>query len=388
VRIALVLYPACDPADLAGLVEPLARLDDRYPAQIEYCAPLGSDPPSEPIRPTHIGEPLEGYDALVVPGGPGAERMAADPAFLGWLGTAREIPLRAAVGGGAALLASAGLLVRPVGQRSYREPLDPTDGYPRHERFLLAPGILLAQDRSTALDLGVQLCEQLFGPQARDAVLSRMSGPVSSAGGSVEIAPAPGARKAAVERITSETRVRVALDLDGSGRREVDTGLGFLDHMLDQLALHGLFDLEVQAKGDMHVDPHHTMEDVALALGAAFQQALGERRGIVRMGSGLVPMDESLAQVVVDLSGRPYAMIQVDWQAPLLGAIPTSLFTHFLESFAVQARCNLHVRVLSGRDDHHMAEAIFKALGRALEAAVRIDPRRSGQVPSTKGILY
>ena len=384
-KIALVLYPACDPADLTGLVEPLTRLDERYPAQIEYCAPRGTNPAAEPIQPTRVGEPLVGYDALVVPGGPGVGRMAADPDFLGWLGTAKEVPLRAAVGGGAALLASAGLLVRQMGQRSYREPLDAADGYPQHERFVLAPGTLLAQDSTTALDLGVQLCEQLFGRQAMEEALSRLDEPVSGAG--EDVANAVVTRKAEIERKTHETRVRVALDLDGSGRHAIDTGLGFLDHMLAQVALHGLFDLEIQAQGDLHIDPHHTMEDVALTLGAAFLQALGERKGIVRMGSALVPMDESLAQVVVDLSGRPYAVIQVDWNAPLLGAIPTSLFAHFLESFASQARCNLHVRVLAGRDDHHMAEAIFKALGRALDAAARVDPRRGGQVPSTKGVL-
>lgn len=194
-------------------------------------------------------------------------------------------------------------------------------------------------------------------------------------------------RKASVKRETNETQIQLELDLDGSGQIDLHSGVGFLDHMLAQLALHGLFDLSLTARGDLDVDCHHTVEDVALALGEAFYQALGDRRGIVRMGSAYVPMDESLAFVAVDLSGRPYAVIQAEWHAPTVGGIPTSLFNHFLESFASQARCNLHARVLYGRDDHHQAEALFKALGRALDAATTIDLRRAARIPSTKGTL-
>jgi imidazoleglycerol-phosphate dehydratase len=165
-------------------------------------------------------------------------------------------------------------------------------------------------------------------------------------------------------------------------------GLPFFDHMLAQVAVHGLFDLELQARGDLQIDPHHTIEDVGLALGEAFRQALGDRSGLVRMASAYCPMDESLARAVVDFSGRPYAVIRVDWTGPYIAAIPTTLFEHFLESFAVQARCNLHAELLYGRDDHHKAEALFKALGRALDAAVQIDPRRAGRVPSSKGVLF
>lgn len=197
----------------------------------------------------------------------------------------------------------------------------------------------------------------------------------------------PAGRRAEVRRETAETRIRVALNLDGSGRHRIQTGIGFLDHMLAQLAYHGLFDLEIEAQGDLHIDPHHTLEDVALTLGEAFDRALGERAGLTRMGFFYAPMDESLARVVVDFSGRPYAVVQVRWQAPLLGTLPTSLFAHFLESFAQRARCALHARVFYGRDDHHRAEALFKALGRALCAATRLEPRRQGQIPSTKGVL-
>lgn len=199
-------------------------------------------------------------------------------------------------------------------------------------------------------------------------------------------------RKASVKRETNETRIQLDLNLDGTGHNDIHSGIGFLDHMLAQLALHGLFDLTLSAQGDLDVDTHHTVEDVAISLGEAFHQALGDRRGIVRMGSAYVPMDESLAFVAIDLSGRPYAVVQAEWHAPVLGTLPTSLFAHFLESFASQARCNLHARVLYGRDDHHQAEALFKALGRALDAATAIDPRRVApdglaQIPSTKGTL-
>lgn len=194
-------------------------------------------------------------------------------------------------------------------------------------------------------------------------------------------------RKAEVTRQTNETQVTVELDLDGSGKHEVSTGIGFLDHMLAHLAVHGLFDLSVQAAGDLEVDPHHTVEDVALALGQAFDRALGDRKGIARMGDCFAPMDETLAHVALDLSGRPYAVIQADWHSPYVGSLPTTLFPHFFESFAVTARCNLHARVLYGRDDHHQAEALFKAWARALDAATQVDPRRAENIPSTKGTL-
>lgn len=194
-------------------------------------------------------------------------------------------------------------------------------------------------------------------------------------------------RRATIHRQTKETNVQITLGLDGTGEYEIDTGIGFLDHMLAHVAVHGLFDLTVQASGDLHVDPHHTVEDVALALGEAFDQALGDRAGIVRIGSATVPMDESLAAVAVDLSGRPYCVTEMEWAGPAVGGLPVTLIPHFFESFAVTARANVHARVLYGRDDHHQAEALFKALGRALDATTRLDPRRGEIVPSTKGKL-
>jgi imidazoleglycerol-phosphate dehydratase len=194
-------------------------------------------------------------------------------------------------------------------------------------------------------------------------------------------------RIATIHRQTKETNVQVTLDLDGTGHYETETGIGFLDHMLAHIAVHGLFDLTVNASGDIHVDPHHTVEDVALVLGAALDQALGDRKGIVRIGSATVPMDESLAFVAVDLSGRPYCVAEVTWTGPTVAGLPVTLIPHFLESFAVTGRANVHARVLYGRDDHHKAEALFKALGRGLDRATRLDPRRGGTIPSTKGTL-
>jgi histidinol-phosphate aminotransferase len=198
--------------------------------------------------------------------------------------------------------------------------------------------------------------------------------------------PRPQVRQASIQRHTGETCVEVDLALDGTGRYQVDTGLGFLDHMLAQIAAHGLFDLKVRAEGDLEIDEHHTVEDVAIVLGQALDAALDDRRGLVRMGQAYAPLDEALAQVVVDLSGRPYAVIDVEFATPAIGAVGSDLIIHFLETLAFQARMSLHARVLYGRNDHHKAEALFKALGRALDAATRQDPRRTS-VPSTKGVL-
>ncbi|MCL6509771.1 MAG: imidazoleglycerol-phosphate dehydratase HisB [Anaerolineae bacterium] len=194
------------------------------------------------------------------------------------------------------------------------------------------------------------------------------------------------ARTAHIHRKTNETDVSVFLDLDGRGYAEVNTGIGFYDHMWGHVAHHGLFDLTIRAAGDLGVDEHHTAEDVAIAFGQALNAALGDRAGIVRMADAWVAMDESLAHVVVDLSGRPYAVFNAAFSSPRIGELSTSLIAHAFESIAVHGRLNLHARVLYGRDDHHKAEALFKALGRALDAATLIDPRRAG-VPSTKGML-
>lgn len=193
-------------------------------------------------------------------------------------------------------------------------------------------------------------------------------------------------RRATIQRRTGETDVTVTLDLDGQGQHDISTGIGFLDHMLAALAVHGLFDLTVRAAGDLHVDAHHTIEDVAIVLGQALDAALGDRRGVNRVGHAYVPMDEALGFVAIDLSGRPYTVFQAKWRTPAVGQFPTDLVEHFCESLAVHARLTLHARCRRHRNDHHGIEALFKALARALRVAVAVDPRRAG-VPSTKGTL-
>jgi imidazoleglycerol-phosphate dehydratase len=190
-------------------------------------------------------------------------------------------------------------------------------------------------------------------------------------------------RAVTVRRSTRETEIRLTLDPDGSGAATIATGIGFYDHLLASLAHHGLFDLEVEARGDLAVDDHHTVEDVALVLGAAFAAALGDRAGIVRFGDASVPMDEAVATAIVDVGGRPYAVIDLPFRGERVGELSLQLVEHALEAFARTAGVTLHVRG-SGRNDHHLAEAAFKALGRALRAAVEPDPRRRG-VASTKG---
>jgi imidazoleglycerol-phosphate dehydratase len=194
-------------------------------------------------------------------------------------------------------------------------------------------------------------------------------------------------RTATTRRETAETQIEVRLNLDGRGRAEVSTGVGFLDHMLTALARHARFDLAVQATGDLHVDEHHTVEDVAIALGRALGEALGDRAGIMRMGHAVVPMDEALALVAVDIGGRGRCVFDGSFDTPRVGAMATSLVGHFFEALALESRMNLHARLLAGADDHHRAEALFKALARALHQATRFDPTLGGDIPSTKKII-
>lgn len=194
-------------------------------------------------------------------------------------------------------------------------------------------------------------------------------------------------RTATVERTTGETSVSLTLTVDGMGKADIATGIGFLDHMLTLFAKHGLFDLSVSAQGDLHVDEHHTAEDVCICLGRALDQALGERRGIVRTAHSYVPMDETLALVAVDLGGRPYCVFNAEFATPRVGQLGTDLMFHLFESIAIHGRLNLHARIEYGRNDHHKVEGLFKAFGRALDAATRLDPRLEGSIPSTKGAL-
>jgi imidazoleglycerol-phosphate dehydratase len=194
-------------------------------------------------------------------------------------------------------------------------------------------------------------------------------------------------RRAEVARKTKETEVRVAVDLDGEGRARIATGIGFLDHMLEQLARHSLIDLEVEAKGDLHIDFHHTTEDTGIVLGQAVAKALGNRAGIQRYGDALIPMDETLTRVALDASNRPYLVWKVAFSKPKLGEMDTELFREWFHGFAQAAGLTLHVENLYGENNHHIVESCFKGLARALRAAVAIDPRKPDAVPSTKGVL-
>ena len=194
-------------------------------------------------------------------------------------------------------------------------------------------------------------------------------------------------RTGSVKRDTKETEIAVDVDLDGSGKYDISTGIGFLDHMLEQLSRHSLIDITIKAKGDLHIDFHHTNEDCGIALGEAVAQALGERRGIARFGQALSAMDETLTRVVIDASNRPHLVWKVDFNAPKLGEMDTELFREWFQAFGQAAGLTLHVENLYGINAHHIAESCFKGLARALREAVEIDPRKADAVPSTKGVL-
>jgi imidazoleglycerol-phosphate dehydratase len=196
-----------------------------------------------------------------------------------------------------------------------------------------------------------------------------------------------GGRSGSIHRVTGETDVRVALDLDGSGRCEVATGVPFLDHMLHQIASHGLVDLEIAASGDTHIDDHHTNEDVGISVGQALAQALGDRRGIHRFGHFTAPLDEALVQVALDFSGRPHLSYGLEIPSPRIGSYDTELVKEFFVAVVNNAGLTLHIRQLAGTNSHHIVEACFKAFARSLRQAVEIDPRRAGAVPSSKGVL-
>lgn len=194
-------------------------------------------------------------------------------------------------------------------------------------------------------------------------------------------------RTGLVERKTNETNISVEVDLDGAGRYDVNTGIGFLDHMLEQLSRHSLIDLKVEANGDLHIDAHHTTEDSGISIGQAVAKALGDRKGISRYGSAYVPMDETLTRVAIDLSNRPYLVWKVKFTQDRLGEMDTELFKEWFQAFAQAAGATLHVECLYGENNHHIVESCFKALARALRAAVEVDPRKANAVPSTKGVL-
>ena len=194
-------------------------------------------------------------------------------------------------------------------------------------------------------------------------------------------------RQASVERNTLETQVKVKINLDGTGECKLDTGVPFLEHMLDQVARHGMIDLEISAKGDLHIDAHHTVEDIGITLGQAFNQAIGDKKGIVRYGHAYVPLDEALSRVVIDFSGRPGMEYNVRFERSNIGEFDVDLFHEFFQGFINHANVTLHIDNLSGNNAHHIAETIFKAFGRAVRMAISADPRMQGVMPSTKGSL-
>ena len=198
---------------------------------------------------------------------------------------------------------------------------------------------------------------------------------------------AASARRATVQRDTKETKIRVSVDLDGTGISKLSTGIGFFDHMLEQIARHGLIDLEIEALGDLHIDGHHTVEDVGITLGQAVGQAVGDKRGLVRFGHAYVPLDEALSRVVIDFSGRPGLHMRVDFRSGMIGALDTQLVYEFFQGFSNHAGVTLHIDNLHGDNAHHQCETIFKAFARALRAALEVDPRSAGVIPSTKGSL-
>ncbi len=194
-------------------------------------------------------------------------------------------------------------------------------------------------------------------------------------------------RKATVKRDTLETQIEVSINLDGTGESKFETGVPFLDHMLDQIARHGLIDLDIKANGDLHIDAHHTVEDIGITLGQAFFQAVGNKKGITRYGHAYVPLDEALSRVVLDFSGRPGLEYHVDFPRSMIGSFDVDLFVEFFQGFVNHAQISLHIDAIRGRNAHHIAETIFKAMGRALRMALTPDPRMQGVIPSTKGAL-
>ncbi|MFV0279763.1 MAG: imidazoleglycerol-phosphate dehydratase HisB [Rhodoblastus sp.] len=194
-------------------------------------------------------------------------------------------------------------------------------------------------------------------------------------------------RRATVQRKTKETDISLTVDLDGSGNAAISTGIGFFDHMLDQIARHALFDLEITAKGDLHIDDHHSVEDVGIALGQAIRQAVGDRRGIRRYASAYVPMDEALTRAAIDLSGRAFLVFEAQFPSPKIGTFDTELVREFFQALAGNCGANIHIDNIRGANSHHIAESCFKALARALREAVEIDPRQAHTIPSTKGVL-
>jgi imidazoleglycerol-phosphate dehydratase len=361
-KIGIIYSPAVSIIDITGLVHIFSLSKQLFPdldIEVETCSflPHKEQVTGISIIPSRVGLPLSGFDILIFPGSAGYEKLTTDLDWLTWL----------------------------------KDSAPATQFFGFHEGKNLLD--LLKTPNQWELDTHNPLSGFLVGFQILSQVLAQQDLLILIKSLGMESVwhsylQSINYRQAALSRETNETQISINLSIDGTGKSTIHTGIPFLDHMLNQIAKHGLFDIELTANGDLEIDAHHTMEDCGIILGDAFRQALGQKKGINRMASATVPMDESLASVSIDFSGRPYCVIHSLWNGENIAEIPVSLFEHFLESFAVAARCNLFVQVHAGKDNHHMCEAVFKALAKAANQACSLDLRRIGQIPSTKEKIF
>jgi imidazoleglycerol-phosphate dehydratase len=363
-KIGIILYNGFSMPDVAAMQECLRlaansqQNSELLPVLVAQSG-MVADRSGLSLPADEILENLSGFDALLLPNCSPAilAETLQNTALINWLSSVQPQAVLATADGEAHLWAAAGK--KPDAWLLLQE---------EETNFFTA-----ANGNLTAMLLS--FIERVGTTDAVKAVQSALSLPIS------------GERIAKIQRRTAETNISAMINLDGSGKSKLESGIPFLDHMLHQIAVHGMMDLYVQAQGDLEVDVHHTLEDIGIVLGKLTLEALGDRKGIQRCASFHMPMDESLAEATIDFSGRAYCIFEVEWHQPEIGGIPASLFKHFFESFAVQAACNLHIRVPYGSDDHHQIEAIFKAFARAVDAASTRDPRRQQQIPSSKGVL-
>jgi imidazoleglycerol-phosphate dehydratase len=358
-KIGIINYPSASFSDIAALLEIFKKIQSPEDFQYEICSylPFSDKEDVLAVKSSQIGLPLVGFDVLVLPGSEKSENGFLDIHWATWMRSVEAGTTFYGFNQGGILLENLKL------NNQWKSTLiNPLNGYFTALVILnnvLSPDEILEIARQS----GIETYWQSF--------LQSLN-----------------LRKASISRKTAETKININLDLDGNGKSDIETGIPFLDHMVNQISRHGLFNIKLKAVGDLEIDQHHTMEDCGIILGDAFRQALRDRKGINRMASATIPMDESLATVTIDFSGRPYCVIQSRWNGENIGELPVSLFEHFLESFAIAARCNLFIQVHAGKDNHHMCEAIFKALARALYQSCGVDIRRSGQIPSTKDMLF
>lgn len=361
-KIGLINYVQTSIVDIAALTRTfklVKEIDQDNPISFEICSylPQKVQDSGIQIQPSIVGLPLSEFDILILPGSDNFDKEKNDARWISWIRSVGDNSKYYCFNEGKKIADFLKL------KNTWKiDEVSPLNG------FLVALHILssiLPKEKFRFLVENLGLLKNW------DDFLQQQN-----------------PRQSIIFRDTAETQIKTKLVLDGSGKSILNTGIPFLDHMLSQIAKHGLFDLELTAQGDLEIDQHHTMEDCGISLGDAFRQALGDKKGINRMASATVPMDESLATVTIDFSGRPYTVIQSTWHGDLIGEIPVSLFEHFLESFATTARCNLFIQVHAGRDNHHICEAIFKALAKALDQACCLDSRRIGQIPSTKDKLF